>query len=179
MMDDSKLRELILYIADKCQVHNLFGKVKLNKILFFSDFLYYQRTGESITGFTYIKQEMGPVPYRMWEIIEEMRAAGELAIVPRQCYTHTQQRPTPLRAPDLSRFSAPEIALVDNVVEEFRERTADEVSALSHLFIGYDLVDLNDEIPYYSVYCRKQCSTDITPDVIEIAKAIDAQRQQS
>ncbi len=48
--DEAKLVELILYIADKCENDPHFGKTKLNKILFFSDMLYYGFFGNAITG---------------------------------------------------------------------------------------------------------------------------------
>ena len=51
-----KLRELILYICDKSKNHpKKLGMVKLNKILFFSDFTAYLRHGSSITGAKYFK----------------------------------------------------------------------------------------------------------------------------
>ncbi len=45
-----KLRELVLYIADKCEEDRTFGAVKLNKILFYADFISFAEYGEPITG---------------------------------------------------------------------------------------------------------------------------------
>ena len=36
--NDEKLRELIVYISDRCETDETFGAVKLNKILFLADF---------------------------------------------------------------------------------------------------------------------------------------------
>ena len=38
--NDAKLRELVLYICYLSEGDNSFGKVKLNKILFYADFLW-------------------------------------------------------------------------------------------------------------------------------------------
>ena len=45
-----KLQELILYVAKVSEGDPTFGLVKLNKILFFSDFRHFLDTGQSITG---------------------------------------------------------------------------------------------------------------------------------
>lgn len=34
---EQKLTQLVLYVAERCEKHDLFGMVKLNKVLFFSD----------------------------------------------------------------------------------------------------------------------------------------------
>ena len=57
-----KLRELILYICRASESDEAFGKVKLNKLLFFSDFSAYVDLGQSITRQDYKKLKQGPVP---------------------------------------------------------------------------------------------------------------------
>ena len=51
--DEEKLSELILYISQKCATDPKFGAVKLNKILYLSDFLAFGNWGEPITGVEY------------------------------------------------------------------------------------------------------------------------------
>ena len=46
----SRFRELILYCALKSETHRFFGATKLNKCLFYADFLAYRALGSSITG---------------------------------------------------------------------------------------------------------------------------------
>src|ERR1035437_1475045 len=60
--NDDKLRELVLYIATASEGDEPFGKVKLNKILFFADFEAYRRFVRSITGHEYQKLAQGPAP---------------------------------------------------------------------------------------------------------------------
>src|SRR6266487_3415423 len=47
---DEKLRELILHICIRSEDDEAFGAVKLNKLLFFSDFHAFLRLGKPITG---------------------------------------------------------------------------------------------------------------------------------
>ncbi|MFH1374878.1 MAG: Panacea domain-containing protein [bacterium] len=165
--DEQKFKELVLYIAGKCQGHSKYGKTKLNKILFFSDFIAYAKWGCAITGAEYFHLPKGPAPQQMLPIMEQMVSDHELAIVPRQIFAKTQERPTNLRNANLSEFSADELSLVDSVIEELREKSAEEVSSLSHYYIGWQLTQEGETIPYYSVHCRHPKATDITKEDIE------------
>lgn len=48
-----KLRELVLYVCTASEGDESFGSVKLNKLLFYSDFLSYLQHGIPITGQEY------------------------------------------------------------------------------------------------------------------------------
>ena len=72
--DDEKFKELVLYIARKSECDPRFGATKLNKLLFFSDFLAFKRLGSPITGQTYFKLDHGPAPRRMLPLKERMQA---------------------------------------------------------------------------------------------------------
>jgi hypothetical protein len=53
-----RLKNLILYIIGKCGQKPNMGKILLNKLLYFSDFDYYEKHGESITNTIYRKLPM-------------------------------------------------------------------------------------------------------------------------
>lgn len=69
-----KLKNLILYILSRCGQKANMGKILLNKLLYFSDFDYYEKNWESITGAIYTKLPRGPVPTDMDKILEEMKS---------------------------------------------------------------------------------------------------------
>ena len=71
-----KLRGLILHICIRSEDDEAFGAVKLNKLLFFSDFLAFVRLGKAITGQEYQKLDHGPAPRRMLLVIREMERSG-------------------------------------------------------------------------------------------------------
>ena len=58
--NDAKLRELILYVAERCENDPDFGALKLNKILFNADFIAYALTGKAITGASIRSSAMVP-----------------------------------------------------------------------------------------------------------------------
>lgn len=131
--NESKFKELLIYVAAKCEKDLYYGAVKLNKILFFSDFLAYEALGESITGADYFALELGPAPRPLKPIQEKMIKAGEIAVEKRT----SQKRTIALREPNLDSFSAPEIAIVDKVIDALCDINAGDVSKMSHGFLGW------------------------------------------
>src|SRR5687767_11634112 len=112
-MDKKKLGELILYISKKSELDPNFGAVKLNKILFYSDFIAFGRLGKAITEQDYQRLDQGPAPRRLLPVREDLIDRGYLAIQEVARFGKTQKRTVALRDPDLSIFTAEEIALVD------------------------------------------------------------------
>lgn len=131
--DEKKFREIVVYIASKCEDDLFFGATKLNKILFYSDFLCFEQSGKPITGADYLALEYGPAPRQLLTERENLEINGDIVVVKRQ----RQHRIVALRDPDLSRFSAEEIAIVDKVIELLRNADAYRVSELSHAFLGW------------------------------------------
>lgn len=153
--DDSatrtRLRELILYIADRSQDDPKFGATKLNKILYFSDFVSFREHGKPITGAMYMRLENGPAPTHLVPVRNEMVASGEIAMEPRRYYTYQQIVLKPLRKPNLSLFTAEDIALVDAIIQELRELDAKELSDLSHNR-AWQIANEREPIPYEAIF---------------------------
>jgi hypothetical protein len=146
--DRDKLRELILYVAEKSAADPHFGLTKLYKILFYCDFEAYARYGAAITGCPYKKLPHGPVPADGEELLRELQASGELAIAHRVRYGYDQRPPRSLRDADLSAFTGEEIALVHEILGQLWPLSAREVSDLSHNFIGWRAARVSEVIPY-------------------------------
>ena len=146
---ETKLGELIIYIADECSNQRFFGATKLNKILFFADFLSYQQFGSSITESEYMKLPKGPVPRVLVRVRNALIAAGDIAVREETVIGgKTQKRIVHLRNANLELFSAQQIKLVDDVIATLSNSTAKTVSDLSHRFIGWELAKERETIPY-------------------------------
>ncbi|MEX2118596.1 MAG: Panacea domain-containing protein [Pirellulales bacterium] len=146
--DDKKLRELILYICHRSEGDATFGATKLNKLLFYCDFLAYTQFGRAITWHTYQRLPNGPAPVALLPITKDMERRKEIAIGEHNYYGHKQKRTLALRDADLSVFRAEEIALVEEVIEECRGINATRMSLLSHGFRGWQLAENGENIPY-------------------------------
>ena len=151
-----KLRELVLYVCTASEGDEAFGSVKLNKLLFYSDFLSYLRHGVPITGQEYQKLKNGPAPRPMLMLLRDMQTTGQLAMAERRFFGRAQKRPLALREADLTGFSAQEIATVNQVLRNFQGRNGTEISELSHNFPGWQLAEEGETIPYSSVLLHRR-----------------------
>lgn len=151
--DERKLGELILYISQKCATDPKFGAIKLNKLLYLSDFLSFGQWGEPITGVEYQHLPKGPAPKRLLPVRSALQENGKLVIQKLQLRSgNTQVRTVNLSEPDLALFTAREISLVDNIIEELWDLDAEESSNFSHRFVGWKMTKLNEAIPYGSIF---------------------------
>ena len=83
---EKRLAELMLHIAHRCEDDPGFGATKLNKILWWSDFLSYARNGEPITGVEYQRLGNGPAPKRLVPIRKKMVSARHAALQERAVF---------------------------------------------------------------------------------------------
>jgi hypothetical protein len=72
---------------------------------------------------------------------------------------YQQKRVVPLRAPDLSLFSAEDIAIVDEMIQGLWQRTATAVSELSH-GIAWKVAGDRERIPYEAVFLSDEPLTE-------------------
>lgn len=156
---EDRFKELVLYISQKCATDPKFNTIKLNKLMFFSDFFAYGIFGAPITGFEYQKLQLGPAPRRMPEIRNQMVENRELGLqeLPLQPWRRTVN----LRRPDLSLFDAEQISLVDSLIEEARDMDGDTLSSASHQMPCWIVPDLNCTIPYEMVFLSHDKTTSV------------------
>src|SRR6266849_10039751 len=103
--DERKLAELILYIAQKCVDDPTFGAIKLNKILCYSDFIFYAYHERGITNVEYQKLPNGPAPRRLVPVRNQLIRGRHLGIQDVLLKNgNIQKRPVNLRPPNLSLF---------------------------------------------------------------------------
>ena len=149
--DNEKLRELILYLIHNSEADPKFGSTKLNKLLFFCDFLAYRSLGQSITGHEYQKLDFGPAPRAFLPIFSQMVEANECRIREEDAHGYKKKRPIALREPRAEVFSGEEIDLIRDVISELWNSNGSEVSELSHRFLGWELAESKETIPYETI----------------------------
>jgi hypothetical protein len=154
---EQKLKELIVYISSKCASDPKYGKTKLNKILFFSDFLYYQKKLKPISEVKYRHLPYGPVPDDIDKLIKTMLGKDiDVAYVTSGRYT--KHKFFAKREADLSSFEPAMIAHVDSIIEDVcgeNSMTGTQLSDLTHEeSIGYIVTSQGQEIPYSTVFLK-------------------------
>jgi hypothetical protein len=168
---ESRLRELIVYIAQRSAFDPSFGVTKLNKLLWWSDLRAFGMTGQSITGVTYKRLPQGPVPDGIDDLQARMESAGDIAIAAQERFGHIQRRVVPRRRADLSAFSGEEIAIVDLIMDEHRTHNAKGVSSRSHGRMWEALPHLA-RMPYESVFI-----SEAKPSRYDVARTKELNRQ--
>lgn len=143
----NRLRELILYVAGRCESHEDFGAMKLNKILFISDLTSYLRHRESISGSQYQKLLQGPVPLHLFTVRKEMTKNGDIDVRKKKIHQGTQNIVIPLRPANLGIFAGRDIALLDQIIEELMGRPAGDLPN----GVGWDIATVREIIPYETV----------------------------
>jgi hypothetical protein len=159
--DREKFAELVLYVIAKSADDPAFSHVKLNKILCMSDFLAFAKLGHPMTGATYRAGEHGPVADELAAVQKALIEWGEATMHTRDYPGKTHQRLVPLRAPDLDRLTAPELALVDAVIARLLPGvggTASESRAPEP--IAWQLAPRGVEIPYASIFLSPEPLTE-------------------
>ena len=155
---ERKFRELILYIASRCEEYKNVGATHLNKILFYSDFYAYVQFGKPITGATYQALEAGPAPRRLVPVRNDLIRAGDAELVGGE-EDYDPVRLCARRDPDYSLFAAEELQLVDQIIEKLRHKTAKEISRESHELISWKCTAIGNPIPYqFALISERQLS---------------------
>jgi hypothetical protein len=146
-MKNDRFVELVHYIVDRCEPHEL-GAVKLNKALWFADREAFIKFGRTLTGREYIKLGHGPVPKGVTRALDELKRRGLVEERRVRLIEYARREFVSLREPDMSGFSSAELDLVDAVIAFVRARTAGEISALSH-DDAWDSFAAGEEIPIH------------------------------
>jgi hypothetical protein len=162
----TKLQELILYIARRSANDPWFGKVKLAKLLAFSDFHAFGQRGTPITGATYVKLPEGPVPSQFWDALGALAAAGRARVEEGEVHGYSQHRVVAIDDP-APVFDELDLSYVDETMHALTRFNAKELSDLAHRqFVGWQLADMYEPIPY-----RTHWISPLAPTANEIREA--------
>jgi uncharacterized phage-associated protein len=122
-----KLKNIILYFIDKCE--GVFT-TKMNKLLFYADFLSYKSRGVGISGLAYKAIQYGPVPSQ-WDVVYGLMDDINHEIIEFPSGNSGEILFSEMQ-PDLNLFSEGEINTLDAVLRRFKNHTANDISQTSH-----------------------------------------------
>lgn len=147
--DRQKFKAMIHYMVSRCPPEAT-GRTKLNKAGFYADMLTYLQLGRPMTGETYVKQTHGPAAHHLRSSLRELIVEGALEerLVPYFGYSRYEY--VSRRAPDISRISADEKAIIDEVTDFVCiQHSARSISEFSHTET-WKAARQGEELPYFA-----------------------------
>lgn len=144
-------KEMVIYL---CSSINFVSKTKLNKLLFYSDFISFQKLTLSMSGLPYEHNHYGPVPLNFNLLYESLKEEGIIDIIPFSDYEGEYIEPINERK--FQYISSQHIEILDNVIKKFATVSAREISDYSHEESAYKDTEQNEPISYeYALELRK------------------------
>lgn len=160
-----KLREVLLYILEKVGAKPNVGETVLYKLLYFIDFDYYEKTGHSITGLTYVRNHFGPTPCLDFKsIVEGMEQNDDLEVVETKYFNNTQKKYLPRKSASLDQLNAKELQHIDETLARLSDKSATELSELSHFDTPWRVAKQGEKIKYRFVYYRSDLTAVTEPE---------------
>jgi transcriptional regulator with XRE-family HTH domain len=150
----NKFKNVLLYILERCAGKPNVGETVLYKLLYFSDFNYYELYEEHLTGAKYRKLPYGPVPQKLDKIIGQMIEKGQLQRVKTEYHGYPQTRYLPLEKADLTELKASEKEIIDRVIEQMSDWSASMISDYSHKDLPWEVTDEGKDISYELAFYR-------------------------
>jgi transcriptional regulator with XRE-family HTH domain len=151
----NKFKNVLLYILERCAGKPNVGETVLYKLLYFSDFNYYELYEEHLTGAKYRKLPYGPVPQKLDTIIGQMIEKGQLQRVKTEYHGYPQIRYLPLEKADLTELRASEKEIIDKVIEQMSDWSAAMLSNYSHGDKPWKASKDGEEINYELAFYRR------------------------
>jgi transcriptional regulator with XRE-family HTH domain len=150
----NKFKNVLLYILERCAGKPNVGETVLYKLLYFSDFNYYELYEEHLTGAKYRKLPFGPVPQKLDTIINQMMEHGQIQRIKTVYFHKTQTRYIPLVKADLTEMRASEKEVIDKVIEQLSDWSAAAISDYSHKDMPWLASKEGEEINYELAFYR-------------------------
>ena len=151
----NKFKNVLLYILERCAGKPNVGETVLYKLLYFSDFNYYELYEEHLTGATYRRLNYGPVPQHLENALFHMTEEGQLQRVKTTYHGYSQIRYLPLVKADLSILKANEKEVIDKVIEQMSDWNATKISEYVHKDMPWLASDEGEVIDYELAFYRE------------------------
>lgn len=155
ILNVNKFKNVLLYILEHCAGKPNVGETVLYKLLYFSDFNYYELYEEHLTGAKYKKLPYGPVPQKLDAIIDQMIEMNQLQKIKTTYKGYPQKRYLPLEKADLTLLKASEKDVIDKVIEQMSDWSANAISDYSHKDLPWEVTEEGNDISYNLAFYRE------------------------
>jgi len=131
--EQDRLRQMILYISEKCAPAERMGLIKLNKILWKADFDAFAARQIPVTGRAYQRLELGPAPREMRPLLRDMLRDRLIHFEETDFGDGViEMRPIADTRPALDNFTPEDVSYVDAAIAYYWNMNGRETSDDSH-----------------------------------------------
>lgn len=127
-----KFTEMVVYFSEQIKPY----KTKMNKLLFYADFLMFKQSCFSISGVRYNAIDMGPVPHNFQSVFEYLANEDEIDIFYTEFANGGFGEQFVARADrpfNSSLFTEIELDVLKKIVTTFKTTSTNDIIELSHL----------------------------------------------
>lgn len=140
-LDVEKLSAVMGYFANEV---NYLYKVKMMKLLWYSDAIFYRRHGKSLTGLVYEHMTYGALPIGFNEIL----SAPTIKVVEEMIYEDISYKIVPTSEVDESAFSKDELSVLELVAIKFKDYRSKQIVDYMHKEKAYLKTENYELIPF-------------------------------
>jgi len=162
--DSEKFKQVLHYMIRKTSSIDNVGKTVLYKILYFTDFNYYELFEEKLTSETYLKYPYGPAPRDFDDAISDLK---DERLVEEKTWIDGRYNRTKYLSivePSMSKITREELDFIDESIDKYSNFSAAQISEHSHKDIPYIIAEDFEEINYEIVFYRDSESSVRTYD---------------
>ena len=150
--DRTKFKSVLHYILHETTTNDRVFKTHIWKILYFSDFNFYEKNSKLITGEIYSKLPNGPTPRHFDEIIRSLKDEGAIQEKKVTIGSKIGNKFISLKEPKFN-LTSDELSEIDNAIKLCSSMTTTQISLFSHedtpWKVAKDKRDLNPEHVFY------------------------------
>lgn len=147
-INNTKYQQAILYFIQNCN-NSYLGKTKLNKLLYYLDFISYRDQGHSVTNDTYINMQYGPIPKNIDDQLDKLVKEGYIDIVDVHIDDKKEKKEFNLKSKlDVSSLTEYELKLLNKICEEFKDWNTATIVDQTHLEAPWIYSEINKDIDW-------------------------------
>jgi len=155
MVDIEMLKEMVMYISEKCKNIDTYAYTHLNKILHYSDIFWFAIHDESLSGEVYVKDKYGARATNVKIAELKLVSDGYLQVQPKLFHNQWQSKPVVCKQYNYKLLTEEQKHHIDKFIRKLANRTASEVKKFNHEDFGWKTLKKNEVIPYESVFFLK------------------------
>lgn len=152
-INKNKFKNLLHYIISKCGFKADIEKTIIYKLLYFSDFNYFEIYEKSLTHETYKRLSQGLVPVHFDLAISELEKEEKITITVRLDSSITHFRYVSCKEPEMD-FTEDELNVVDDVIEKLSKMNAAQIIEYSQGDMPWRAAEDYEIMKYSFVFYR-------------------------